>query len=1412
MSLTATIGNNNINLFEGTWKMSDKIDQQGQCNFTIIDTTGLASFSKYQPVVVTDSITGVIFDGIVDKAKATKLYPNAHRMWSITCTDETYLLSKRTSRKQYKAQFAGTIVADQIQRYGASEGVTGAFALDWDEQFVDWQAGILSGTTATTNASNNNPGDGDLELSPAGTDTNYSEGATGGFSGNALKLTASAQAGYASAVVYRKVWSGSQTIVSGDFLSYDVWVPSTNPGIYASVDMAFSDGTFLSANAQGGNDNQGLSSLPSNDLSGLANDQWYSRNHAPFGSVIGKTITGMYVTLYGTTEGSYEAYFRRILWKNGGTTKISVFVDNTTAPAVNVQGQNTGFLNVNLGVVQAAEKTGSATTTINLSSVAIVKKSSVAWETEAIGLTTISNPSAILLESSIDGGLSWMTCASGSPIPQLIAGMVTSSLTLKIRKTITQTTNPDASLLISGVKVIVESSYASSKTDVSKTYAAADFPGGTNSNTVTNGANLTMAGKLVPFSSIGDYNGVTTQFGIASGIFLYKKTLAFNNSLTGASQLRLDNVGNTWKDFTVEIDIYISPNAADENGLTFRTTNYGSGAASFSYFAGFTQTSVVLKKGTNTTGGTTITTIQTATIALNAQSTHRLKVVANGTTLQVYCDDVLMINTTDSSFNIAGYFGLRLNNTTGTSTQVYYSNFGVSSALSGIWTAPTQISIAGAGTYGNSIVFWDDNQTPDTTSIAVNASYDNGFSWNPCTNGAELPGFTPGQSLTGKNVLMQVVLTSNNASTFPSMAGLSFIVMGQFSASGTRVSPALSLSTVLPRAGTALVNWNANQPTNTSVAIATSIDGKATWQGVAAPGNGITGINVQPTAYYDSFDSIGTTYVPRIFGGTIILPVTTVSNYTQTFLSGSGTVANWLWDTPNSRLIGTQSSGFRGALQYTGLSFADGFVDGIFDKSDTGGLITRMTGSNNAYYLVIRDASANSGTQNTATLNKIIAGTITQIAQVAISFPRGTYHKFLLDAQGSALTVLMDGQTIISATDTSLTAAGNAGVLCATAAGGVVELYSLRIQPYGDDVHSKTVYTRITLTSTDPTVTPQMLDMQCFVSSPAIGPGTLIPAANYDLTFLDANLNDLTTQSNYWNNIKNKAISFQARNALPAPWPLASVNQSVNVGGQNIGDVLNDSLSLEPNGDLYRNRMTIKGAIDTAIFTEIKTGDGTTRSWNMTNPLVSAPIILLNGQAQSVGVQGIDSGKAFYWQPNSTAINQDVGGTVLQPLIDQLSITGTCSFEVDVTIDNTGVNNPSALPTVALAGTFNQGQMAALLPGTSGIVESVYDATGQGMTKAAATTYATQLLQRYGLKDGRTLTFKTLRSGLAAGMQLTAFVPEQNCMDVTFLVVQVDATITTLANGVQQYFYTIIAMEGANLGSWVRIFSSLLSR
>lgn len=599
----------------------------------------------------------------------------------------------------------------------------------------------------------------------------------------------------------------------------------------------------------------------------------------------------------------------------------------------------------------------------------------------------------------------------------------------------------------------------------------------------------------------------------------------------------------------------------------------------------------------------------------------------------------------------------------------------------------------------------------------------------------------------------------------------------------TYPDPAILL-TPATRAANSLLNWNAVLPPNTSLSMATSTDHGVTWQSVVNPGDPIPTIATQPDPTVDTF------------------ALDSHASYTSTNGTG-GSTATWTWDTSNSRLIA--AGGSRAVLLYNGLTVndVDMFVD--LKQAQNSGVVWRYSSASNYYELIVKDFTNG----NTFTLNKMASGTLSQLASGIIAFPSGTHHYARVSMFGGVITAYFDGAQVLTYTDGSPIASGQIGLRNDT---GTSLIYQLRVQPQGQDTTGMYLCEKWTLTSNDPTATPQVLDTQAFVSNSTVGSGTLIPSANYVDTYLSANVDDLKKQSDYWWYVSgiqdangNYPTTFQDRTAKPAPWPLDSANKTyTTLDGQQIGDILLANLGVSMSADLYRNRQKVKGAIATATFKQSFSGDGQTRTWNVANPIASPPTgILLNNQSVSIGVQGVDTGKQFYYQLGSQAITQDNSGVILTDA-DTLFVPYIGSYVQDVVVDNI---NPGDF-----AGTLCQSVLANL-DNSSGIVTNVVDVSGQNMSVDAATTLANQLLSRFGVA-GITFTFSTLRAGLAPGMQLTIYCPELSINDVQMLVTSVDQSQQTspAANGGLLWSYSVSASTSPNLGSWSKLLASGLAK
>lgn len=599
--------------------------------------------------------------------------------------------------------------------------------------------------------------------------------------------------------------------------------------------------------------------------------------------------------------------------------------------------------------------------------------------------------------------------------------------------------------------------------------------------------------------------------------------------------------------------------------------------------------------------------------------------------------------------------------------------------------------------------------------------------------------------------------------------------------------PALSLATLVPRVGATGIAWNALTPASTTLTVKTSADGVNWTDETSNNGGSLPGIYSQPTPTVDTF------------------ALNSAANYTSTFRTG-GVAAAWTYDTANSRV--TATGGTNALYVSNALSRADVDFFADTDQSDAGGLVWRYIDANNFYYLLIGDTQASAGTPNTITLYKVAANVQTQLATAPItytvgvstnsyiaSFTRGTYHRFRVSMLAGVITVYADGVQLLTYTDGSPLSAGKMGFYNNGGAVGS-RYYQLWMTPQGDVVTGNPsgdivtgqfVYTQLTLTTTDPTATPQVQDLTTYAFTPQINPGVTIPSVTYNSSFVSKNIDDVAKQSNFsWYFDQNRNLVFGGINAIAAPWIL----QSAPAGLVNVVDLeVTSNLELDVSNDLYRNRQTLLGVLAPIVSSALFTGDGSTRTFTLGYPIASAPTIILNGTTQTVGLKGT-TGSGYYYALNDPVIEQDAGQIILQSS-DQLSVPNYTGFyEVNVTVDDT---------TEQIA--------RKAIEGGSGIIEDVQDYTGQGLTLSAAQTLATQLIARYA-NAGRTLIFDTTRNGLAIGQMLTIFLPEQGIWDGQFLITQVESTLKKHTGDTQLWWYKVTCSELPKKASLAKLIAS----
>jgi hypothetical protein len=292
----------------------------------------------------------------------------------------------------------------------------------------------------------------------------------------------------------------------------------------------------------------------------------------------------------------------------------------------------------------------------------------------------------------------------------------------------------------------------------------------------------------------------------------------------------------------------------------------------------------------------------------------------------------------------------------------------------------------------------------------------------------------------------------------------------------------------------------------------------------------------------------------------------------------------------------------------------------------------------------------------------------------------------------------------------------------------------------------------------------------------------LLPQKNLFCKVADA-LNQLVTEASsagvpyYYAIDQNKALWFAPYGAVTGP----------QIDDTQI-DQNNNPPTITFANPSYRNGQYETGGVaQTTTQTESRKGDSNTSSWPMRYALAGAPTINVDGVAKTVGVQGVDTGKDFYWQQGSPNITQDSGGTLL-----------TSSNTLNITYIG-------QYPNTSLI--YNAAQIAYMvsIDGTSGINEEI-DNDPTLTTAANALSKGSNLLTRFAQQGGQ-LQFTTRQSGFVPGQLCPVNMPYFNLISTQMLIETVGIT-DSIDN--LNIWYQVTAIIGPYDVSWVDFFGKLV--
>lgn len=305
----------------------------------------------------------------------------------------------------------------------------------------------------------------------------------------------------------------------------------------------------------------------------------------------------------------------------------------------------------------------------------------------------------------------------------------------------------------------------------------------------------------------------------------------------------------------------------------------------------------------------------------------------------------------------------------------------------------------------------------------------------------------------------------------------------------------------------------------------------------------------------------------------------------------------------------------------------------------------------------------------------------------------------------------------------------------------------------------------------------------------------LVPQAQFGYCTVSDAFDQLVTQASaagtpyFWAIDQWKQFWFVPYTAITGPTIDGTTLDDGHLSGQ--------APYVQRQNPLFRNiQYEIGGTDQTATQAEVRVGDGNTQSWDMGYALAGVPTIStnLNGAgyvAKTVGVQGVATGKDFYYQIGSTTITQDSAGTKLR-----------------------GPNSPIDLLRVAYTGQFPSVSVAtnpamiaaqAALDGTSGKIEAV-DNDPSLMTASNALAKGSAILTRYGV-SATVLVGNTLDGQYAPGQLCTLKLPMHGLTGVQAIVESVGAT--DQVDGIN-IWYQLTLVSGPYDTTWQDFFRTLI--
>ena len=301
------------------------------------------------------------------------------------------------------------------------------------------------------------------------------------------------------------------------------------------------------------------------------------------------------------------------------------------------------------------------------------------------------------------------------------------------------------------------------------------------------------------------------------------------------------------------------------------------------------------------------------------------------------------------------------------------------------------------------------------------------------------------------------------------------------------------------------------------------------------------------------------------------------------------------------------------------------------------------------------------------------------------------------------------------------------------------------------------------------------------ITAGTIDTGETIEKAVFNYRTVSAALNDIAelTGLQWW--IKpDKSLQFRDRESLSAPLSITPTSRPYR------------SISIEETQREYRNVQYVRAGNDlTSSLTEDFTGDGSRKTFNVSFPVGEAPTITVNTVSKTVGINGVDEGKQFYYNLGRTEITQASSETVL-----------TSSDDLEVTYKG-------QIPIIAEIRDPAEIERRKAVEGGTGVYERVVD--DQNINKQdLAEDKGAGLIRRFGFIP-KIITFvfdqeaiDTAGSPLETGQLMSIDLPEHNLIG-DYLIEQISASV--LQDNTMRY--TVRLLDGEAVGTWIEFFKKL---